>query len=204
MVLSIFKDVPLRARRVLLLYNGYGARSIFKMFHWEPEGCFCCTMYMVLDQYSKVFHWEPEEHYCCTMSIVLSIFKDVPLRARRVLLLYNVYGAINIQRCYIENQKGAIAVQCLWCYQYSMMLHWEPEGHYCCTMSMVLDQYSKMFHWEPEGHYCCTMSMAIVPFWFTTEHPWKAIKPFWLSTDDIKMQQYVFLTKISTSEILNA
>ena len=26
-------------------------------------------------------------------------------------------GIINIQRCYIENQKGAMAVKCLWQYR---------------------------------------------------------------------------------------
>ena len=58
---------------------------------------------------------------------------------------------------------------------------WEPERRY---------QYSKMFHvlkiWEPEGCYRCTMSMAITPIWFSTEHLWVVIAPFWLSTDDMR------------------
>ena len=37
----------------------------------------------------------------------------------------------------------------------SPIVSWEPEGH--C-------HYSKMFCWEPEWHYCCTMSMVIAPF----------------------------------------
>ena len=35
------------------------------------------------------------------------------------------------------------------------IVSWVPEGR--C-------QYSEMFHWEPEGHYRCTLSMAIAPF----------------------------------------
>ena len=36
--------------------------------------------------------------------------------------------------------------------------------------------------WEPEGRYCCTMSVAIVPFWFSMEHLWIVIVkvPVWL------------------------
>ena len=36
---------------------------------------------------------------------------------------------------------------------------------------------------EPEGRYRCTMSLAITPFWFSTEHRWRALTPFWLSAD---------------------
>ena len=46
-----------------------------------------------------------------------------------------------------------------------------------------------MFHWEPEGHYHCTMSTAIAPFWFSMEHLWIVIAPLWLSTDD--MWEYI-------------
>ena len=50
-------------------------------------------------------------------------------------------------------------------------------------------QYSKMFHWEPEGCYRYTMAMGLAPFWFTIEHPWIVIVPFWLSTDNTCMLQ---------------
>ena len=56
------------------------------------------------------------------------------------------------------------------------IVSWESEGHY---------QYSGMFCWEPEGCYCCTKSMVIVPFWFSKEHLWIVIAPFWLLTDNI-------------------
>ena len=46
-----------------------------------------------------------------------------------------------------------------------------------------------MFRWEPEGRYRCTKSMTIPPFWFSTEHRWTSLTPFWLSIDDIKGQQ---------------
>ena len=42
-----------------------------------------------------------------------------------------------------------------------------------------------MFPWEPEGCYCCTKSMAKAPFWFSMEHCWTALMPFWLLTDNI-------------------
>ena len=59
------------------------------------------------------------------------------------------------------------------------IVSWEPEGRYCRP---------KMFRWEPEGRYRCTKSMAISQFWFSTEHLWSAITPFWLSTDDISCE----------------
>ena len=51
---------------------------------------------------------------------------------------------------------------------------WEQERY----------QYSKMFHWEPEGRYRCTKAMVMVPFWFSMEHLWTVIAPFYFSTDD--------------------
>ena len=39
--------------------------------------------------------------------------------------------------------------------------------------------------WEPEGRYCHRLCTAIATFWFSMEHLWAAITPFWLSTDDI-------------------
>ena len=42
-----------------------------------------------------------------------------------------------------------------------------------------------MFHWESEGLNCHRLCTAIVPFWFSTEHPWIVITPFWFSTDDM-------------------
>ena len=122
------EDVPLRTRRALLL---------LKMFHWEPEGHYCCWRCSIENQKGtiavedvplrtrrallllKMFHWEPEGHYCHSRCSVANqkgtiAIQDVPLRTRRALLLLK-------------------------------MFHWEPEGHYLLL---------KMFHWEPEGHYC--------------------------------------------------
>ena len=42
--------------------------------------------------------------------------------------------------------------------------------------------YSKMFHWEPEGCYHRRLCTAIAPVWFSMEHLWILIVPFWLST----------------------
>ena len=55
-------------------------------------------------------------------------------------------------------------------------ISWESEG--CCF-------YSLMFSWEPEGRYHCTKSSAMAPFWFSMEHCWTALTPFWLTADDI-------------------
>ena len=54
------------------------------------------------------------------------------------------------------------------------VVSWEPEWHY---------HYSTIFWWEPEGCYGCTKSMVIAPFWFSTEHHWTALMPFWISAD---------------------
>ena len=56
------------------------------------------------------------------------------------------------------------------------IVSWEPEGCYCS---------SKMFHWEPGGRYHHRLCTAIVAFWFSMEHLWIAIMPFWLSADNI-------------------
>ena len=50
------------------------------------------------------------------------------------------------------------------------------RGHY---------HYSMMFHWEPERCYCHRLYTAIVPFWFSKEHHWIVITPFWLSIDNM-------------------
>ena len=42
-----------------------------------------------------------------------------------------------------------------------------------------------MFCWEPEGRYHHRLCTEIAPLWFSMEHLWTAITPFWLSTDDI-------------------
>ena len=39
--------------------------------------------------------------------------------------------------------------------------------------------------WEPEGRYCQWLCTAIAPFWFSKEHHWVLIMPFWLSAYDI-------------------
>ena len=36
-----------------------------------------------------------------------------------------------------------------------------------------------------KGRYHCAKSLAIASFWFSTEHLWTAVMPFWLSTDEI-------------------
>ena len=55
------------------------------------------------------------------------------------------------------------------------IISWEPEGRY---------HYSKMFHWEP-GRYHHRLCTVIGSFWFSTEHLWLLIVPFWLSTDNM-------------------
>ena len=57
-----------------------------------------------------------------------------------------------------------------------------------------------MLHWEPEGAYFCTKSMAIVPFWFSMEHCWTTLAPFWLLADDI-MCKDVALNSCGWSEM---
>ena len=50
---------------------------------------------------------------------------------------------------------------------------WEPEGHWCC---------STMFRWEPEEQ--LSPSGRHNPSWFSMEHVWTVLTPFWLSTGD--------------------
>ena len=56
---------------------------------------------------------------------------------------------------------------------------------------MVLIQFTnkgvKMLRWEPEGRYHCAKSMVIAPFSFSVEQHWTALMPFWLSTDDMRL-----------------
>ena len=42
-----------------------------------------------------------------------------------------------------------------------------------------------MFHWKPEGRYRRTQSMAKAPFWFSAEHRWTVLTPFWLLANNI-------------------
>ena len=67
-----------------------------------------------------------------------------------------------------------IRIRCI-----TYIVNWESEGHYC---------FSKMFLWEPEGHYRCTKSMEIAPFWFSMEHHWTRLMPFWLTTKKCRLK----------------
>ena len=49
---------------------------------------------------------------------------------------------------------------------------------------------SMMFHWEPEGHYHHRLCTATVTFLFSNEHLYSVLEtPFWLSTDDTKVEK---------------
>ena len=114
---SLFNDVPLRTRRVLLQRHIHYSM----MFHWEPEGCFCRGIFTI--------QWCSIENQKGAFAEAYSLFNDVPLRTRRVLLQRHIHysmmfhwesegrfcrGIFTIQWCSIENQKGAFAVQSLW------------------------------------------------------------------------------------------
>ena len=106
--LSLFNDVPLRTRRALSLFKWCSVENqkgtiIQMMFRWEPEGHYHYSMMFRWEpeghyHYSMKFRWEPERHYHYS--------NDVPLRTRRALSLF--------KWCSVENQKGTIAIQCLY------------------------------------------------------------------------------------------
>ena len=52
-----------------------------------------------------------------------------------------------------------------------------------CIWQLTSEEY--FVTWEQKGNYRCTKCMAIAPFWFSTEHCWTALMPFWLSGDDL-------------------
>ena len=60
----------------------------------------------------------------------------------------------------------------------------EPEGPY---------HYSKMFLWGRYRHKHCTLK---VPFWFSTEHLWILIVPFWLWTGRYVHLMAIYLTRL--------
>ena len=132
--LSLFKDVPLRTRRAVSPYNFYSssallvlngtslnsdsgllARVYIHIVSWEPGGRY---------HYSKMFHWEPEGRYrhiiftavvpfwfsTAHLWIVIAAFWHVFISISSV---ESQGDAITIQRCSIENQKGAIAIEFL-------------------------------------------------------------------------------------------
>ena len=76
---------------------------------------------------------------------------------------------------YIELELFYVGKELSLCWGGENIDIWEPEGRF---------HYSMMFHWEPEGHNCCTKSVAIAPFWFSTEHRLTSLTPFWFSTDN--------------------
>ena len=65
---------------------------------------------------------------------------------------------------------------------------WEPEGHY---------HYSMRICWKREEH--CVKSMVIAPFWFSAEHHWTALTPFWLSANDMHKAVLYLCLKYGTN-----
>ena len=70
-----------------------------------------------------------------------------------------------------------------------------PQGRY---------HYSKMLRWKPEGRYRYRHCTVIEAFWFSTEHLWMLIAPFWLSTDDMVKAHLWFMLKLVISSSLPA
>ena len=54
----------------------------------------------------------------------------------------------------------------------SYIVCWEPEGRYCRFKDRSVE--------NQKGAITVQQCMAIAPFWFSTEHLWSAITPFWL------------------------
>ena len=53
-----------------------------------------------------------------------------------------------------------------------------------------------------KGAIACTKSMAIAPFWFSAEHLWSAITPFWLSTADMSLLDLMIGLNLRTFVVL--
>ena len=130
---------------------------------------------MSIPIYPPILHQNCKAHYGEIRTLSVE-----NLRARRALN--------TVQRCSIENQKGAKSLfkdvllrtrralslfkDVLLRTRRALSLFKDVlEGRYLC---------SKMFYWEPEGRYHCSKSMAISLFWFSTECCWTALMPFWL------------------------
>ena len=74
------------------------------------------------------------------------------------------------------------------CNSLTHIVSWEPEWRY---------PYWHVFRWEPEGRYRHRHCTAIVSFWFSTEHLWIMIAPFWLSTDDIINENNIEIVRMA-------
>ena len=118
------KDVPLRTRRAF-----YNCRS--KMFRWEPEGRYChrlCTaiapFWFSTDEVCKDISgimWlnvnDPTMHYLTRLEKAAFNIWGLPLPLevvwKHISSVESQNGAIAIQRCSVQNQKGAITIDCV-------------------------------------------------------------------------------------------
>ena len=121
---------------------------------------------------------------------------DEPVRAKRTVIL-GVKISLRM-RVQLSIAYGTGRSQGVWWHQHPS--GWNinfcaNEPSWLCACEFSSQNYrplclpssiesSLMFCWEPEGRYRCTESMATAPFWFSTEHRWTVLMPFWLSTDD--------------------
>ena len=135
-------------------------------------------------RYSAMFCWEPEGRYRYS-----------------TMFCWEPEGRYRYSTMFCWEQEGR--------YRYSTMFCWEQKGHYRYSTMFCWEQegryrYSTMFCGEPEvcfHHRLCTEK---APFWFSMEHCWIVIMPFWLSTDDIhvtlneRCNLYVFRSRFCT------
>ena len=176
--LSIFKDVPLRTRKALSLYNINGDSALLVLNR----------TWLNSDNALLVFSWHLVSHVAlCRRMRTSNLTNIVSLGTRRALALYKVYGssALLVLNGTSLNSDNALLVLSLSHVVLSSMQEDEDEklNKHCQLRARRALSYSKMFHWEPEGRYHCTKSTAIAPFWFSTEHRWIVITPFCFSAD---------------------
>ena len=191
-LLQLRAGVPI-AQSPIVLVVGLQTRSAPPHYNYykysvscEPEGRY---------HHSKMFHWEAEGGYHCTMSMAIVPFwfsVRTSLNSDSALLALNWWHSIFIIASTVVTSNSVDQWSCshmrgrgwiplsgsrLTKFGFSLyIVGWEPEGCY---------HNSRMFHWEPEGRYRHRPCTLLAPFWFSTEHDWIIIVPFWLSTDKL-------------------
>ena len=112
-------------------------------------------------------------------------------------------GTITIQRCFHENQGGiSSSVLSVFFTDNKLLksLHLIGWEQICQWKTLT----KRLMKCPPEGHYHCWLCTAIATSWFSAEHLWILIAPFWLSADNSELFsiQFYVIRLITTLNLL--
>ena len=158
------------------------------MVSWEPKGRL---------RRLKIFHWEPEGYYTGVLWQKEATLANEISRKWAKCICYVHWHQCNIMMSWLKylsagrvfllpTRNGSKT-----CWVQSKNITFSDLG------DLSVASFCQLLPFVRVGQYSCTKSMAIVPLWFSMEHLWTALMPFWLSADKILNAFLVCMTNSS-------